>query len=51
MTQTTLAILGRFEGDRGKAVDYCCEIMRTYPDLHEEYRDHCDKIMNYGEAK
>jgi len=37
MEPTLKAILGRFNGDRYKAVDYCVEIATEYPRLAKEY--------------
>ena len=45
MTQTTLAILARFDGDRAQAVEYCCTMMEDYPALRDEYREHKNEIL------
>jgi hypothetical protein len=37
MTCTVKAILARFKGDRGRAMDYAIAVARAYPHLATEY--------------
>jgi hypothetical protein len=44
MNKTQLAILGRFGGDRRKAMDYCERTARENPRLWGEYMVHRQTI-------
>ena len=37
MIPTVKAILNRFQGDRGRAMDYVISVARAYPHLATEY--------------
>lgn len=44
MVCTLAAILGRFNGDRKKAQEYCIEVATTYPALAKEYWSIYEKL-------
>ena len=37
MTCTVKSVLARFQGDRGRAMDYAIAVARAYPHLADEY--------------
>ena len=50
MTPTIQAILSRFSGNRGAAMDYVISIARTYPHLATEYWHILDTLKGVRNA-
>ena len=46
MKLTRLAILARFEGNYGDAIQYCEDVARVYPHLRGEYRQHREGLLD-----
>jgi hypothetical protein len=49
MKWTLKAILARFGGDREKAIDYCYDLVDTYPRLRAEYSTIVDALTGHEE--
>ena len=50
MTLTLKAILARFNGDRGKAIEYCTRVAET-PRLKDEYLALADALRQKGDKQ
>lgn len=46
MKLSQLAILARFKGNYGDAIQYCEDVARVYPHLRGEYRQHREALLD-----